>query len=408
MMTTVGSAIVRKAADAVTRRWRLVAEDLGPLVQQTGAATVAWLIARRLIDHHDPFFAPISAFVSLNTSLGERGLNTLRLLQGVVLGIGVGELTLAVLRGGYGSLALGTFVALVLARALGGARVIRAQAALGAILTISSGNGEVGTQRLTDALIGAGVALVFSQLLFSPEPLRLLRRVETRALTAMAAGLDLTARALEGEEAVADEAIGSQRQLRDELSELARIRRASGRIARHSLVWRKQISPLVRENEDAGFLDLLGGSCLLLTRTSLNAREEDRRLLAPGVRALSTTLADLARQPGDRAARQEAVDRSLEILREMRAATRQPDPEMAAALTAGRMAVTDLMLFVGVDPDEARAATREERRHEQALEASGGAPTRKPRLHRLRRSLRQRLRFDRLRRRVRRLLRFRR
>jgi len=395
MMATVSAAIVRRARHAVARRSRMVAEDLGLLVQQTAAATVAWLIARRLIDHHDPFFAPISAFVSLNTSLGERGLNALRLLQGVILGISVGELTLAVLRGGYGSLALGTFVALVLARALGGARVVRAQAALGAILTISSGNGEVGTQRLTDALIGAGVALVFSQLLFSPQPLRLLRRVEMKALAAMAGGLDLTAQALEGEEALTDEAISSQRELRDQLSELARIRRASGRVARHSLVWRSQISPLVRENEDAGYLDLLGGSCLLLTRTSLSARDGDRRLLAPGVRALSTTLADLAGQPGDRPARQQAVDRSLEILREMRAVRTEPDPEMTAALTAARMAVTDLMLFVGVDPDEARAATREEAREEQELEVPARPPARKSRFHRLRRWFLHYLRFSR-------------
>ena len=389
MIATVRAAIVRRAMDAVRRRSRMVAEDLSPLVQQTAAATVAWLIARRLIDHHEPFFAPISAFVSLNTSLGERGLNALRLLQGVILGIGVGELTLAVLRGGYGSLALGTFLALVLARALGGARVMLAQAALGAILTISSGNGEVGTQRLTDALIGAGVALVFSQLLFQPEPLRLLRRVETKALAGMAAALDLTARALDGEEALAESAIGSQRTLRDDLSELARIRRASGRIARHSIVWRGQIAPLVRENEDASHLDLLGGSCLLLTRTSLGADAEHRRLLAPCVRALSATLNDLAGKPGDRPARQRAVDRSLEILRAMRSVRTDRDPELTAALTAARMAVNDLMLFVGVDPDEARAATREQGRQEQELEVPELAWTRTPRFDRFRRLVRR-------------------
>ena len=173
------------------------------------------------------------------------------------------------------------------------------------------------------------------------------------------------------------------------------MRRASTRVARHSLVWRGRIAPLVRENEDAGYLDLLGGSCLLLTRTSLSARDGDRRLLAPGVRALSTTLADLAGQPGDRPARQQAVDRSLEILREMRAVRTEPDPEMTAALTAARMAVTDLMLFVGVDPDEARAATREEAREEQELEVPARPPARKSRFHRLRRWFLHYLRFSR-------------
>lgn len=383
-MVNVRAAVVNRMRGAFARGSRLGAEDLWPLVQATAAATVAWLIARLVVHHHEPFFAPISALVSLNTSLGERGLNALRLLQGVVLGVAVGELTLLTFGEGFGSLALGTFVALVLARALGGARIALAQAAVGAILTITAANGQVGPQRLMDALIGGGVALVFSQLLFSPEPLRLLRRVETNALAAMADGLDLTARALDGDEALAERAIGSQRELRDHLSELARMRGASARIARHSLVWRAQIAPLVRENEDAGHLDLLGNSCLLLTRTSLGANVEVRRLLAPCVRALSTTLADLARQPGDRATRQRAVDRSLEVLRTMRSLPAAPDPELTAAMAAARIAVTDLMLFVGVDPDEARAATREEAR-KQELEVPAPASARKPRFRSLRR-----------------------
>jgi uncharacterized membrane protein YgaE (UPF0421/DUF939 family) len=86
------------------------------------------------------------------------------------------------LGGGYGTLALATFVAMAIARALGGARVTVAQAAAGAILTVAVANGEAGPDRLVDALIGAGVALVFSQLLFSPEPVALLRRAEAAAL----------------------------------------------------------------------------------------------------------------------------------------------------------------------------------------------------------------------------------
>jgi hypothetical protein len=373
----------------VFARMSLSAWDVWPLVQSTAAATVAWVIANHVVHHHEPFFAPIAALVSLNTSLGERGLNALRLLQGVVLGIVVGELTLLLLGGGYGSLSLATFLALLLARLLGGARIVLAQAAIAAILTIAVANGEVGYQRLADALIGAGVALVFSQLLFSPEPLRLLRRVETDALAAMAAGLELTAKALDGDETVAARAIEKQRELRDHLSELARIRRASARVARHSLAWRGQIAPLVREDEDAGYLDLLGGSCLMLTRTSLGVGAEDQRSLAPCVHALSATLAGLSQQPGDREMRQRTVDRSLEVLRAMRSVRNNPDAEFAAALTAARIAVTDLMLFAGVDADEARAATREEPRKQQALEVRAPASAQKRRFRELRRRLRR-------------------
>jgi hypothetical protein len=391
-METLRAAAVRRVRDAATWRPHLALSDLWPLLQATAAATVAWSIATRVVDHPEPFFAPISALVALNTSLGERGLNALRLLEGVVIGIAAGELTLLTIGGGYGSLAVATFVALVAARAVGGARVVLAQAAVSAILTIAVANGEVGYQRLSDALIGAGVALVFSQLLFSPEPLRLLRRVETNALAAMAAALELTARALEGDEGLAERAIGSQRELRDHLSELARVRRASTRVARHSLAWRARLEPVVREKEDAGHLDLLGGSCLLLTRAALEAAGARRRLLTPSIRSLSATLADLARQPGDRATRQAAVGSSLETLRSMRALDADPDPELTAALTAARFAVTDLLLFVGVDPDEARAATREEERNRPEPEVRTPAAPREGRFRRLRGRLRRRFR----------------
>jgi fusaric acid resistance family protein len=364
-MAAVRAMIVSRLRRALTHRSPMEIDDVWPLLQATAAATVAWLIAGDVINHRQPFFAPIAALVSLNASLGERGLNALRLLQGVVLGIGIGELTLLALGGGYGSLALAVFVALLLARMLGGARIVLAQAAASAILTIAVANGEVGYQRLTDALIGAGVALVFSQLLFSPEPLRLLRQVESNVLAAMAAALDLTARALEGDEELADRAVNSQRELRDHLSELARMRSASARVARHSLTWRTQITPVVRENEDAGHLDLLGGSCLLLTRTSLEAGRADRRRLAPCVRTLSATLAELARRPGDHETRQLAVERSLDVLRGMRSVSAESSAELTAALAAARMAITDLMLFVGVPADEARAAAAEEAREHE-------------------------------------------
>lgn len=42
------------------------------LLQQTIAATVAWLIANLVSGHNDPFFAPLAAVVALNAPLGER------------------------------------------------------------------------------------------------------------------------------------------------------------------------------------------------------------------------------------------------------------------------------------------------------------------------------------------------
>jgi uncharacterized membrane protein YgaE (UPF0421/DUF939 family) len=48
------------------------------VLQGTLAATVAWVIAEHVVGDHDPFFAPIAAFVALNAAVGERGLNAVR------------------------------------------------------------------------------------------------------------------------------------------------------------------------------------------------------------------------------------------------------------------------------------------------------------------------------------------
>ena len=332
------------------------------MLQQTVAATVAWVIAKGVIDHHEPFFAPIAAVVALNTSFGERGSNALRLLQGVVVGIVVGELTLATFGSGYWRLAIALFVAMAIARATGGTRVTVAQAALGAILTVAVGNEEAGMERLADALIGAGVALVFTQFLFSPEPLRLLHRAESAALTEMAKGLRLTGQALaDSDEQVAGQALDTLRTLRDQLTELARVRQASIRVARHSVVWRRRTPLVVREKENAGHLDLLGDSCLMLTRVAVESRACDREWLALHLRELAGTLSDLSRDPDDLATRQGAVSRSLRMARQLAhdlSVHGSPTPESSkeATVILTRIVAADIMIFSGVDPGQATQA----------------------------------------------------
>jgi fusaric acid resistance family protein len=353
--------VVRKRISrALSRAMQRVVADAWPMLQGTIAATAAWVIAKYVFDHPEPFFAPVAAVVALNATVGERGINAVRLLQGVVVGIVVGELVLAALGSGYGSLGLAIFVAAAIARALGGARIVVAQAAVGAILTVAVADPEAGVERLLDALIGGSVALVFSQLLFSPEPVALLRRAETAALTDMADGLDLTARAVEvKDDELGEQALSRLRDVRDRLAELGRMRRASTRVARRSLVWRSRAGPVVRENENAGYLDLLGVSCLMLARTAITTSVPERSRLVPSVRELSRALSDLAKEPGNRATRQGAVDRALAVASTLAGDDAHTGSYFAAAVMAARMVSVDIMMFAGVEPDEAEHAVQE-------------------------------------------------
>jgi Fusaric acid resistance protein-like len=361
---------------ALARAAGRVRDDRWVLLQQALAATVAWVLASYLVDSHQPFFAPIAAVVALNAPLGERGGNALRLLEGVVVGIICGDLARDILSRAPGTLFLATLAAVVVTRALGGTPLALAQAAAAAILTVAVGDPNVGPERLFDALIGGGVALVFSQVLFTPEPVSLLRRAEGHALTNIADAFEMTARALdEDDQNLANRAIDRLRYVPDGF-ELARARHASQRVAKRSAAWRSQRDPVVQENENAGQLDLLGASALMLIRHATPAMGDDREVLAPTMHACAAEIRALARDPGDRETRQRAVDELLKGTRDLRADDRVRDADPTSALAATvvmmRDVAVDTMIFAGVDPVEAASAIR---RDDAALDVPTPAAT---------------------------------
>ena len=241
-----------------------------------------------------------------------------------------------------------TFAAMALARTLGGARIVIVQAAASAILTVAVADGEAGFDRLLDACIGAGVALVFSQVFFSPEPVGLLRRAESVALTGLASGVRQAARALSADDTEGGvQALRALRDLRDDLGELARLRVASPRIARHSAIWQSQATPAVRESEHADQLDLLASACIMLVRAALATGAPAREWLAPRVRALGDALDAMARAPAARDARQRAVDQALSAARQLATSDAPDDPALAGAVYVARIAAFDTMVFAG-------------------------------------------------------------
>jgi uncharacterized membrane protein YgaE (UPF0421/DUF939 family) len=300
----------RRLADARSGAARRLTTNAWPILQAAIAATAAWMIATHVVDHRQPFFAPIAAVVSLNSARGERGSNAVRLVLGVILGIVVGEAAIAVNGSGYGSLGAATLIAMIGALAISGERLVIAQAAAAAILTVATRYEGAGPERLIDALIGAGIALAISQLIFPAEPLALLRRAEAAAVRSLAGGLRLTAAALEqGDEALAARARDSLRETPARLAALTRARKGSSRVVRFAPVWWRRQGPVVREEENAAQLDLLAGSCLMLTRTVLELDRPEPGELAAAIGDLAASLESVADALGDRDARQRSVRR---------------------------------------------------------------------------------------------------
>jgi uncharacterized membrane protein YgaE (UPF0421/DUF939 family) len=153
---------------------------LWPIAQTSVAASLAFYIARSLAGHVQPFFAPIAAAISMSTSNDQRVQRAVQLLIGVVLGIAIGVGVEALLGAGPAALGVAVFLSLCVALVVGHGFLAQGmmfanQTAAGAILVIAVHTSAEGLDRLIDALIGGGVAVVFSLLLFPPDPVAAIR-----------------------------------------------------------------------------------------------------------------------------------------------------------------------------------------------------------------------------------------
>ncbi len=323
--------------------------------QATVAAAAAWLIANLVHAEDRPFFAPVAAVIALTAPRGRRGTKAVQVLLGVFLGIVVGEIVVALMGAGYGRLAIATFIALCGAAAIGDRRIALTQAGTSAILTVIASNGRAGWQRLLDAAIGGTVALTFTQFIFSPEPVALLRDAETDALKGIARGLSETADALRETDQPATRAMKTLSALPARLSELARLREDGARTAQHSLLWRSQRPEIAREALHAGQLAIVADGSVMLARASLDAPSATRAVLAERIHALAGILERLAEAPGDRAVRQQAVDDALAVSRPLNVGG-ESDPNVDAAVAILGVIARDLLIFAGLTPTEASMA----------------------------------------------------
>ena len=323
-------------------------DNMWLVLQCAVAATVAWVVAGGLIQDHAPFFAPIAAVIALNTVGGERGTNAVRMLLGVVIGIGVGEVSIAIAGGGYGTMVVAIAVAMTVAVALGAARLVIAQAAAGAILTLAFADGQVGISRLTDALLGASVALVMSQVLFPSRPGARLRRIETEALQEIVRLLKATSRALKEDEDPSLSTVDRLSALSRPMADLSRAQENSHRSVRWTSARWASPEPLEYENEKVDRLIILSESCLALARTTAAMDKEEREHIASVVWEMAAVLEVLAGDLGDRGARQRAVDLALDAAQPFSEGTAE-DAVTASAHLSVQMVATDIMLFAGVE-----------------------------------------------------------
>jgi len=335
-------------------------------VLQVGiAAGVAWVIATEVFGHEQPFFAPVSAIVTLGLTISERGRRAFEIAIGVALGIAVGDLLVLGIGVGPAQLSLVVMLATALALFLGSGQMLASQAAVSAALvaTLQPPTEGVTFERFLDALAGGSVALVVNALVLPADPVRMVREPLRALVDELAATLDDIAVAiLERNRDLAERALMRARgidELSGRFSEAVNMSRETTRYAPP----RRRMRGRVEGYADAATqMDLAVRNVRVLARGAIRAvRLEENvppetadavRDLAEAVRATADALDD----PG-------AIER---VRRHALAAAAtatlvlESTGNLSVSVIVGqvRSTATDLVAATGMDTDEAADAVR--------------------------------------------------
>jgi uncharacterized membrane protein YgaE (UPF0421/DUF939 family) len=296
-----------------------------PVVEATAAATIAWLIATRLVDHPQPFFAPAAALIVLGQARGQR---TLRAVE-VVLGVAGGVLVADVVAQALGPRTTWTIFAIILVTltftvVIGASTVVRVQMAVSAlyVAVVTPSTDAIVPFRFVDALVGGGVALVVNQLVRPRNPLTELAAASHLIFEEVAGVIADAADSLERHDEAAARAVLTRARSADAL--VGQLRTAV--LAAREALWvdvhrRRRLTRVVTVEEATAPLDYLVRNMRVLTRAAIGLNRLPAqpppqlvtalRSLAVAVRAVDQAMA--ADLTGDQDAAQRHAERGEEL-----------------------------------------------------------------------------------------------
>jgi uncharacterized membrane protein YgaE (UPF0421/DUF939 family) len=211
---------IRRGRASAVRRVDRLRRRAFMIAQCSITAALAWLLARQLLGHQLPFFAPIAAIITLGLTYGQRLRRGVEVALGVAVGVAVGDLWLVLFGTGVWQIMVVCAIAMSLATLLGAGQLMMTQAGVQAILvTVLSPNPGQAVNRWLDAVIGCTLALVVATVAPSG-PIRKPGEMASRVVAEMAATLDAAAAALaakdeDAADAVLDRARAGEKDLAD-------------------------------------------------------------------------------------------------------------------------------------------------------------------------------------------------
>jgi uncharacterized membrane protein YgaE (UPF0421/DUF939 family) len=342
------------------------------ILQAAVSAALAWLIATEVLGHETPFFAPVSAIITLGITFGQRGRRAGEVAFGVALGIAVADLLVLQIGTGAAQLALVVLLATSAAIFLGSGQMLATQAAVSAALvaTLQPPTDGFTFDRFFDALVGGGVALIINALLLPPHPVEMLRRAARPVLEELAATLDDVAVAVERRDPeLAEATLQRARAIDETIDRFAEAVDVSRETTRYAPPRRRARGIVESYADAAGRVDLAVRNVRVLARGTIRALSLDENVppeiagalrdLATAVRALGPALDDPDRVEDVRTpALRAAAEASLVLER---------TGNMSVSVIVGqvRSTATDLLTATGTSYDEATTAVRQAAREAQ-------------------------------------------
>ncbi|WP_270887891.1 FUSC family protein [Pedococcus sp. 5OH_020] len=352
----LGRAAARSRHEAAARTHRLLSRMFFIVQCGLGAAT-AWWVANDLLHHPRPFFAPVTAIISLGMSFGQRLRRVTEVMIGVAVGVFIGDAFVHFFGSGLWQIVVVVVLAMSVAALLGAGLLLTTQAGVQSVIvtTLIADPGQSFTRWL-DAVVGGVVALLFT-LVVPAAPLRRPRQQASLVVQEISAILTDTARALRTADSdLASATLARARQSESMLAE-ARALSAEGIAVVRLSPFRRRHLPGVQAIADLlEPLDRAIRNLRVLVRRAAIATWRDEPVPTAYLRlldSLAETTHDIARELAERRLPTNA-QRGLQQIGELSAVIDHSAGLSGEVMRAQiRSMVVDLLMLTGLPHDEA-------------------------------------------------------
>ena len=337
-------------------RWR----SRGFLIAQCAVtAGLAWWLARLLLSHPAPFFAPVAAIIVLNVSYGNRMRRGIEVAIGVAVGVGVGDVFVSVFGTGVWQIMVVVALAMSLASLVGAGQLMTIQAAVQAVIvtTLLPDPGQ-GLGRWLDAVVGCALALAIATIAPSA-PLRKPGILAAQLMQEMAATLRAAASALRASDPqAADHVLDRARAAESQLKTLQDAADEGLAVVRHSPFRRRQLGSARAYADLTEPLDRASRNLRVLARRSAVALWRGNRVPVAYLQLMESAAGLAERMAGDLHEGKLPVAARTQLVETARESSHLPVADSISAvviLAQARSMLVDLMELTGLEYADARA-----------------------------------------------------